>query len=254
WAGFLVVVSGGLFCGDTVASEASWSSLRYLLAAPVPRGRLLRQKLLVALGYSLLSLVLVPAVALLVGRLTYGWHPVHTPLGDTYGPGEGLARVALVIGYLAVWMLLVGTLAFWLSTVTDAPLGAVGGAVGLVIVSNILDAITALGSLREVLPTHYQFAWTDALVIPVQYDAMLKGLAGALAYSALFRARAWRPSAPKDTAPRRRPQRPGSVPTGYVPGRCRHAVTRPAANGPVTGTSGIGTAAKADKQGRLLAL
>src|SRR5215475_11421879 len=156
-AGFLLVVIVALFCGDTVASEASWSSLRYLLAAPVPRGRLLRQKLLVALGYSLLSLVLLPAVALLVG-----------------------------------------TLAFWLSTVTDAPLGAVGGAVGLVIVSNILDAITALGSLREVLPTHYQFAWTDALTIPVQYDAMLKGMAGALAYAAVFLVLAWRHFATKD--------------------------------------------------------
>jgi ABC-2 type transport system permease protein len=197
-AGFLLVVIVALFCGDTVASEASWSSLRYLLAAPVPRGRLLRQKLLVALGYSALALVLLPAVALLVGRIAYGWHPVHTPLGDTYSAGEGLARVALVTGYLAVWMLVVGTLAFWLSTVTDAPLGAVGGAVGLVIVSNILDAITALGSLREVLPTHYQFAWTDALTIPVQYDAMLKGMAGALAYSAVFLVLAWRHFATKD--------------------------------------------------------
>ena len=37
-AGFLLVVAVALFCGDTIASEASWSSLRYLLAAPVPAG------------------------------------------------------------------------------------------------------------------------------------------------------------------------------------------------------------------------
>ena len=35
--GFLLVVAVALFCGDTVASEAGWGSLRYLLAAPVPR-------------------------------------------------------------------------------------------------------------------------------------------------------------------------------------------------------------------------
>src|SRR6266581_9323361 len=35
--GFLLVVAVALFCGDTVASEAGWASLRYLLAAPVPR-------------------------------------------------------------------------------------------------------------------------------------------------------------------------------------------------------------------------
>ena len=46
--GFLLIVVVALFAGDTVPSEASWSSLRYLLAAPVPRERLIRQKLIVA--------------------------------------------------------------------------------------------------------------------------------------------------------------------------------------------------------------
>ena len=36
-ASVLLVVVVALCCGDTVASEASWGSLRYLLAAPVPR-------------------------------------------------------------------------------------------------------------------------------------------------------------------------------------------------------------------------
>jgi len=35
-AGFLLVVAVALFCGDTVASEAGWGSLRYLLAAAAP--------------------------------------------------------------------------------------------------------------------------------------------------------------------------------------------------------------------------
>jgi ABC-2 type transport system permease protein len=39
---FLLIVIVALFAGDTVPSEASWASLRYLLAAPVRRERLLR--------------------------------------------------------------------------------------------------------------------------------------------------------------------------------------------------------------------
>ena len=46
--GFLLVVVVALFAGDPVPSEASWSSLRYLLTAPVRRERLLRQKLVAA--------------------------------------------------------------------------------------------------------------------------------------------------------------------------------------------------------------
>jgi len=45
--------------------------------------------------------------------------------------------------------LVVAGLAFPALVSTDSPLGAVGGAVGLVIVSNILDAVTALGSWRR---------------------------------------------------------------------------------------------------------
>ncbi|MEU1947975.1 ABC transporter permease, partial [Streptomyces sp. NPDC020125] len=65
-AAFLLVVPVALFCGDTVAAEASWSSLRYLLAAPVPRARLLGSKLAVALAFSAAAMVLLPLVALAV--------------------------------------------------------------------------------------------------------------------------------------------------------------------------------------------
>ena len=63
-ASFLLVVVVALFFGDTVASEASWSSLKYLLAAPVPRGRLLRQKAVVSGLLSIAGLVLLPVVSL----------------------------------------------------------------------------------------------------------------------------------------------------------------------------------------------
>ena len=69
-------------------------------------------------------------------------------------------------------MLVVGTLAFLLSVSTDAPLGAVGGAVLLHILSSILDQIEALGSIRSFLPTHFNDAWVGLLSTPVQTSAM----------------------------------------------------------------------------------
>ena len=91
--GFLLVVVFALFAGDTVASEASWSSLRYLLAAPVPRAQLLRQKLVVALGFSLVALVLLPAVAYLAGGLFFGWDPCPDAAGHDLRHREGLIRL-----------------------------------------------------------------------------------------------------------------------------------------------------------------
>lgn len=190
-AAFLLVVIVALFCGDTVASEASWSSLRYLLAIPVPRSRLLRQKLVVALALSLGANLLIPIWSYLVGGLFFGWAPAQSPLGGSFGSGEGIWRLLVVVGYASLQSLLVAALAFLLSVLTDAPLGAVGGSVLLVVVSNILDAITALGSYRSYLPTHFQYSWLDALGPSINWSDMMRGSGVALIYSSVFLALAW---------------------------------------------------------------
>ncbi|MER5728193.1 ABC transporter permease [Streptomyces sp. NPDC002138] len=197
-AGFLLVVPVALFCGDTVASEASWSSLRYLLASPVPRARLLWSKLVVALGFSLAAMVLLPVVALAAGTAAYGWGPLKLPTGGELAAGDTLPRLALVVAFIFVSQLVTAGLAFWLSTRTDAPLGAVGGAVGLTIVGNVLDAVTALGSWREFLPAHWQFAWADALQPHLEWGGMVKGAAVSVSYALVLFALAFRGFARKD--------------------------------------------------------
>jgi ABC-2 type transport system permease protein len=197
-ASFLLVVVVALFCGDTVASEASWGSLRYLLAIPVPRGRLLGTKLLVSLLSCLAALVVLTGTALAAGTLRYGWHPLRTTVAGEIATGPASVRLLAIVGYIAVTLLVVASLAFLLSVSTDAPLGAVGGAVMLHILSSILDQITALGSLRVVLPSHYADAWLGLLSNPVQVDDMVKGAISALAYATVFLAWAWYRFARKD--------------------------------------------------------
>jgi len=189
--GFLLVVIVALFCGDTVASEASWASLRYLLAIPVPRARLLRQKLIVALSLSFGANLLLPAWAYLVGGVFFGWAPGQSPLGGTFSTGAALQRLLIIVCYVSIQLLLVAALAFLLSVLTDAPLGAVGGATMLVVVSNILDSITALDPYRRFLPTHFQYSWLDALGQTIVWDDMMRGTGVVLVYSAVFFALAW---------------------------------------------------------------
>ncbi|MBP2582268.1 ABC-2 type transport system permease protein [Streptomyces sp. PvR006] len=197
-AGFLLVVPVALFCGDTVASEASWSSLRYLLAAPVPRSRLLASKLAVALAYSAAAMVLLPLVALAVGSVAYGWGPLQLPTGGAVPAGDAVLRIGIAVAFVFASQLVTAGLAFWLSTRTDAPLGAVGGAVGLTIVGNVLDAVTALGDWRDYLPAHWQFAWIDALQPQLEWGGMVKGTAISLTYALVLFALAFRGFARKD--------------------------------------------------------
>jgi hypothetical protein len=198
-ASFLLVVAVALFCGDTVASEASWSSLRYLLAAPVPRDRLLRQKLLVALGFSAAAVICLPLMALLAGTLAFGWNDIIVPgTGETIPAATVLPRFGIVIAYAMVNQLVVAALAFLLSVSTDSPLGAVGGAVGLVIVSNILQAVDTLGGVREFLPTFWNTAWIDALAVDADYTGMIKGVSISVTYAAILIAFAFRRFRRKD--------------------------------------------------------
>ena len=198
-ASFLLVVVVALFCGDTVASEAGWASLRYLLAAPVPRARLLRQKLAVAGFYSVVAVISLPLMSLLAGTVVFGWHPLRLPgTGAVLGSGVAVGRMGIVLAYVLATELVVAGLAFLLSVSTDSPLGAVGGAVGLVIVSDILDAVTALGGWRRVLPSHWQFAWLDAMQPQVSWGGMLEGAAVSVSYALVLFALAFRHFRGKD--------------------------------------------------------
>jgi ABC-type transport system involved in multi-copper enzyme maturation permease subunit len=173
---FLLVVVVSLFAGDSVASEGQWGSLRYLLTRPIPRARLLRTKLVVAAMYAAVAVVLVPLASVAMGTIAFGWSSVQTPLAGALGVNTGVSRLALGTGYVVATQAVVVALAFLFSTMTDAPLTAVGGAVVLVVVSEILDQVSALGSIRSGLPTHYWLAWLDLLVDPVDASRMTTGL------------------------------------------------------------------------------
>ncbi|RFU19451.1 ABC transporter permease [Geodermatophilus marinus] len=195
---FFLVVVYALFFGDTVAVEAQWGSLRYALATPIPRARLLRQKWYAALVLSVGALVTLVAVALVAGGLAFGFGDLRTPVGLSLDQGEALLRLAGMVGYLAVHLLVVGTLAFWLSTITDAPLAAVGGAVFTMFVFAILDQVEQLGSIRDWFPTAEEFAWTDLLQTPVDSGDLFRGVVQSLVYAAVFTALGFRHFARRD--------------------------------------------------------
>ncbi|WP_051637504.1 ABC transporter permease [Rhodococcus sp. UNC363MFTsu5.1] len=196
--GFLLIVVVALFFGDSVASEASWSSLRYLLAIPVPRSRLLQQKAIVSAALSALAILILFGVALTLGTALYGTGPLVTPFGDSLGYGEAVGRLLAALAFIAVNLTWVAGLALLLSVLTDAPLGAVGGTVMVSILVQILDQITALGHWRDYLPGHFSFAWTRLLAPTVDWHDIVVGSFSALAYAAAFGLLAWQRFAVKD--------------------------------------------------------
>lgn len=196
--GFLLIVVVALFFGDAVASEASWSSLRYMLAVPIPRGRLLRQKAIVSAILSVAALLTLVLVSLLLGSALYGLGPLVSPFGDALSFGLSIGRLAVGVVFIALNLTWIAGLALALSVSTDAPLGAVGGTVLVSIVAQILDQITALGSLRNVLPGHYSTSWTSVLSPTLDWNDLLTGAFSSLTYATAFGIIAWRRFANKD--------------------------------------------------------
>lgn len=195
---FLLPMIVALYFGDTVASEASWSSLKYLLAIPVPRHRLLRQKAVASALLSALTVAVLPVVALGVGVVWYGAGEAISPTGDSIAFEQSLVAIALGTGYVLLQLSWVAALGLLLSVSTDAPLGAVGGTVLVSILSQILDQITALGDLRDFLPTHFSFAWMDLIATDVEWTDMASGVLSAVVYATVFGLLAARRFATKD--------------------------------------------------------
>lgn len=176
-SGFLLIIIAAMFLGDTVASEASWSTLRYLLVAPVPRRRLLWTKAIVGLILTAVVLLTLVISSWAIGAVAFGTGPLASPFGGALSQGESLQRLSIITTYIAVTLLFPAGFAFLMSVLTDVPLGAVGTAVIVVIIFNILDAIEALGTLRRLLPTDYGAAWVDALNPVIVWDQMATGFA-----------------------------------------------------------------------------
>ena len=141
----------------------------------MPRRRLLWQKLLVGLLSTAGGVALLIVTSYVVGLIAFGAGPLQSPAGGSFDGLEAAVRVAIIAGFIFVSLLFTAGIAFLMTVSTDVPLGAVGTALILVIVSSILDAIEALGDLRQWLPTQYSNAWIGALQADIEWSQMARG-------------------------------------------------------------------------------
>jgi len=185
-APFMLVVVVALFAGEPLTSEATWGTLRYLLARPVPRSTVLIGKLAVACLLTVAACVLISLAGLASGLAAFGWHPLVTPQLLVYGEGRALEGLVIATFYTAWSMSSVVALTFMVSTMTDSVIGAVASGIGFAVISEIFDGIPALGSIRKILPTHYLAAWTQLFVSPAHPSALVTGALVQLPYDLVF--------------------------------------------------------------------
>ena len=193
-------IAVALIAGDSVAGEAQAGTLRYLLARPAGRTRLLVAKLLSVFAFVAVTVVVVAVVGYLVGHLLFQVQPLGgTSLsGTTLTPAEIAGRTLLAIGYVTVSMLGVAAFALFFSTLTDSPLGAMLGALGILVASSLLFTLDAASSFAPYLPTRYWLAFVDFFRVPIQWRDIVRGLALQGVYVVVLLGAAWANFATKD--------------------------------------------------------
>jgi len=192
-SGFLLVVVAGTFAGDSVAGDAAWGNLRYLLMRPVPRGRLLVAKAFVAGVLIWVCTILVALAGLIGGVVLFGSHAVTVPTfvsgvfgGFRLSETALVVRVALSTAYVAFGLTALLAMGTLFSTLTDSAAGAVGATIGVYVASEILDGIPQLGELRYGFPTHYLDAWQSMFTQNHYSSDMVTGVIVQLVYFFVF--------------------------------------------------------------------
>jgi len=184
--------------GDAVAGEANVGTLRYLLARPVQRTRLLAVKYLGVLIATITAVLLVAVVGVGFGLALFGAGPVTLLSGTQVSTGVGLWRLLLVCAYLVICLAAFGAMGLFVSTLTEQPIGATIAVVGLALLSQILDSVTQLSAIHPYLPTHYWLSFGDLLRDPISTDQIVPGIVSAVVYGAIFLAAAWARFGTKD--------------------------------------------------------
>jgi ABC-2 type transport system permease protein len=193
-------IAVALIAGDSVAGEAQAGTLRYLLARPAGRTRLLVAKLVSVFAFVAVTVLVVAVIGYLVGQLLFDVQPIGgTSLsGTTLTPAQITGRTLLAIGYVTVSMLGVAAFALFFSTLTDSPLAAMLGALGILVASSLLFTLDAASSFAPYLPTRYWLAFVDFFRVPILWRDIGRGLALQAVYVVVLLGAAWANFTTKD--------------------------------------------------------
>ena len=186
--------------GDAVSGEANLGTLRYLLALPVGRTRLLGVKYVAIVVWAFACALVVAVAGLLIGLVLFPRGAVTLLSGIVVSYPAAVWRLVLAVGYLTVMMAVIGAIGLFVSTLTEVPVAAMATTLALTITSQVLDAIPQLSAIHAWLPSHYWLRFADFMRDPLAFDQIRTGLLAAGAYIVIFAALAWARFSNKDVS------------------------------------------------------
>jgi ABC-2 type transport system permease protein len=109
-------------------------------------------------------------------------------------------RLILVVGYVTAGMAALGAVGLAISTLTEAPIGAIAATAILVIVAQVLQVIPQISAVRPYLLTYWWGSFDGVLREPIASAELGQGLLAFGAYILVFGSIAWARFSSRDVA------------------------------------------------------
>ena len=184
--------------GDSIAGEANLGTLRYLLAIPAGRTRLLVIKYIAIVIFALIATLLVALVGVILGLSLFGGGDMTLLSGTQTSMVDGVWRLLLSSLYLAAQFSALGAIGLFISTLTEQPIGATIAVLLVNVLMFILDQISQLDWLHPWLLIHWWTAFGDLVRDPIATESIQRGLVTAAIYAGVFWLAAWARLSTKD--------------------------------------------------------
>jgi ABC-2 type transport system permease protein len=172
-----------LVAGDIVASEDNHGTLKTILTRSTERWQIFVAKLLAALSYALVALIIFVGIGLVLGGLIWGFDPLTSLSGTRIGTGRGILLIAAAMLAYFVPMMAIATIAFLLSTVTHNSAAAVVGTLILSFMMQLLAIISGLDFLRPYLLSEQFDSWQGLLREPTDWAPIVHSAWVSAAYA-----------------------------------------------------------------------
>ena len=163
-----------LVAGDIVATEDNHGTLKTILTRSTERWQIFTGKLLAALSYTFLALVLFVVIGLGIGGVLWGFDPLTTLSGTKVSAGRGMALLAGASLAYFIPLVAMAAIAMLLSTVTHNSAAAVVGTLILSFAMQLLAIIKALDWLAPYLLSTQFDAWQGLLREPADWAPIVR--------------------------------------------------------------------------------
>lgn len=180
--GLLLPLAVAMAGGDALAGEQSHGTLRGWLLAPVSRGRVLGVKAFGVGVVALTAVALIATTGLATGLIINGTDGLFTLSGTTLSITDALVRTGIAVGWVALQLLAIGSVALAISACTEHPMLVVACVLGGLIVSQVLLLFSALDWLHPFLLPDSWTALTDLMLDPVAAGSLAEGALRAGSY------------------------------------------------------------------------